>query len=408
MTKILLQINVVANSGSTGRIAEELGVMALENGWRSIVAYGRWACQSRSELMRIGNRPGILWHGFKSVLFDSHGLGSVGATRKFVHEVAMMKPDIIHLHNIHGYYINYPILFDFLAKSHIPVVWTLHDCWSVTGHCAHFQDIGCQKWERGCERCPGIVTGNYPKSFLDNSRSNYQNKKRWFTSLPNLTIVPVCNWLDEIISRSYLSGFNRRVIVNGIDLRVFRPCDCREKIDARFGTHGKPICLAVASNWNRTKGLYDMFALRESLSSKAVIFMVGLNRKQIKHLPAGIIGIEKTENINSLVELYNAADVYVNPTYQDTFPTVNIEAIACGVPVVTYNTGGCADIIDESTGYVVPTGRVNELCDRIRKVLQDGKKHYTANCRTRAEHHFNKVDRYKDYMDLYERLFESK
>lgn len=409
MTKTLLQINVVANSGSTGRIVEELGKLVMRNGWKSIVAYGRWACQSHSELIRIGDFHDVLWHGFKSLAFDQHGLGSARATRQFLHKVSIIKPDIIHLHNIHGYYINYPILFNFLAESGIPVIWTLHDCWAITGHCVHFQDIGCQKWENGCTHCPNIATGNYPKSiFLDNSHSNYLNKKRWFTSLSNLTIVPVCNWLDDIVSRSYLSEFNRKVIVNGIDLNLFRPYNSREKIDARLGTYGKFLCLAVASNWNNTKGLQDMFALRKLLPNEIVILMVGLTKKQIKHLPNNIIGLEKTESIEQLVELYNAADVYINPTYQDTLPTVNIEAIACGTPVISYNTGGCADIIGKGTGYIIQPGNVGELYNSIWKILQDGKKHYAKNCRYWAESKFNKEERFQDYMNLYESLSKSK
>ena len=404
--KILFQINVVANSGSTGHIAEELGRLVIAKGWKSYIAYGRWACQSQSELIRIGNSMGIFNHALKSFLSDRHGLGSTRATRKLISKIQEVKPDIIHLHNIHGYYLNYKILFNFLSTAGIPVIWTLHDCWSMTGHCVHFQNIGCNKWKSICFHCPN--KHDYPKSlFWDNSRGNYIKKKHLFCSVDNLIIVPVCKWLDTIVESSFLKDLKRKIVINGIDLNVFYPQDCKEKVDVSLSINGRYMILAVATVWSRTKGLDDIFTLRQYLSEEYVIVLVGLTPKQMKGLPEGIIGIERTENIAQLVELYSATDVFVNPTYQDTLPTVNIEALACGTPVVTYNTGGSADIVDANTGLVVTRGDIKGLLASILIVIKRGNSFYKKACRSRVEKYFNKHERYKEYLYLYNQLLQS-
>ena len=402
--KTLLQINVVANSGSTGHIAEDLGRLAIDNGWRSVIAYGRWAQPSKSELIKIGNKAGIYLHGAKSMLFDKHGLGSKAATKEFVKKIDEIHPDIIHLHNIHGYYINYPILFDYLSKSDIPIIWTLHDCWSFTGHCPHFQNLGCNKWMEHCHDCPSIKQGDYPKAFIDNSYRNFETKKALFTSLSNLTIVPVCEWLNELLSKSFLKSYPKRTILNGIDLNTFRPIDCRSKIDAEYGTKGKFLCLGVATCWNATKGYNDILSFRKELDEDYAIILVGVTKKQKESLPNGIIGIERTENIEKLAELYSAADGVINPTYQDTFPTINIESLACGTPLITYDTGGCKESIFPDTGVTVARGNKEQFIANIKGMKLQGKGRYTNECRLCAEKYFNKNDRYNDYIDLYNRL----
>ncbi len=402
----MFQINVVANSGSTGHIAEELGRLVIAKGWKSYIAYGRWACQSQSELIRVGNSMDIYIHALKSFLSDRHGLGSIRATRKLISKIQEVKPDIIHLHNIHGYYLNYEILFNYLSTAGIPVIWTLHDCWSMTGHCVHFQNIGCNKWKSTCFHCPN--KHDYPKSLLwDNSRANYIKKKHLFRSMDNLTIVPVCKWLDTIVEASFLKDLKRKIVINGIDLDVFFPRNCKEKVDASLSINGRYMILAIATVWSRTKGLDDIFTLRQYLSEEYVIVLVGLTSKQMKRLPEGIIGIERTENVVQLVELYSAADVFVNPTYQDTLPTVNIEALACGTPIVTYDTGGSADIVDANTGFVVTRGDINGLLDSILTIRKRGNSFYKKACRSRAEKCFNKHECYKEYLYLYNQLLQS-
>lgn len=400
----LFQINVVANSGSTGKIAEQIGVLAQNNGWDCYMAYGRWAYNSSLKLYRVGSKTDVYLHGLKSILFDRHGLGSKRATQTLINEIQKIKPDIIHLHNIHGYYLNIPLLCEFLAVYEKPIVMTLHDCWTVTGHCVHFQDINCDKWMDGCHHCPNLR--GYPRSlFVDNSKNNWEIKKESFQKiLPLLTIVPVCNWLNSVISQSYLKNAVRKVIVNGIDLDVFKPIEDVSAIKNKYQLIAKYVILAVSNVWSTTKGLEDILWLRKELSDEYVFVMVGVNPKQKKKLPQGIIGVCRTENVQQLVKLYSMADVFLNPTYQDTLPTVNIEALACGTPIIGYNTGGSADIIDKSVGMLIERGRKDLLLSSLKEMKCIGKAFYQNTCRKKAEKLFNKEERYKEYIQLYNDL----
>ena len=402
--RVLLQINVVANSGSTGRIAEEIGRMAQEEGWRSVIAYGRREHASQCETLRIGSGLDILRHGLESRLLDNHGLSSRDATRKLIKQVDTLAPDIIHLHNIHGYYLNYPLLFSYLASVNIPVVWTLHDCWPFTGHCAFFDEATCARWMTECHApCP--CNRDYPKSFLsDKSERNYRVKKKYFTSVHNLHLVPVSKWLGELTRQSFLGKFPVEVIHNGISLDVFSRHSDTSELLVRYGLKDKHFILGVASVWEKRKGLDDFFRLRDMLPLNEAIVIVGLSRQQIKKLPKGVIGIERTESQEELAGWYSAADAFVNPTYNDTLPTTNIEAIACGTPVVTYKTGGSPETIDENTGIVVEKGDVNGLVNAIEIIKKNGKDYYSHACRQRALKHFNKDERFADYIKLYNRI----
>lgn len=404
---ILLQINVVANSGSTGHIAEELGRLVISKGWESYIAYGRWACPSQSRLIRIGNKWDILLHWLKSFLFDRHGSASSRATRNLIKQIEKINPDIIHLHNIHGYYLNYNILFNYLSKANVPTLWTLHDCWSMTGHCVHFQDVNCLKWKSLCYDCPH--KRHYPESlFIDNSTKNYLEKKRRFSSYDGLTIIPVCGWLDNIVSSSFLKNCNRQVIVNGIDLELFSPFKGNNDIRIELGIKSEFMILGIATAWKLTKGFDDIIRMRKMLPNSDVIVLIGLSKKQIKYLPNGIIGVERTEDVKRLTLYYSAADVFINPTYQDTLPTVNIEALACGTPVVTYNTGGCANIVDARTGVVVKQGDLENFVEAVNQIKSKGKSYYSTSCRNKAVDTFDKIERYKDYWDLYLQLTNRK
>ena len=402
----LFQINVVANSGSTGKIAEQVGVLARNNGWDCYMAYGRWAYNSSLKLYQIGSKKDIYLHGVKSILFDKHALGSKKATQTLINEIQRIKPDIIHVHNIHGYYLNLPILCDFLSEYGKPIVMTLHDCWTVTGHCVHFQDIGCDKWQKGCRHCPNLK--GYPKSlFIDNSKNNWIIKKDSFQKiLPLLTIVPVCKWLSNIVSLSYLKNANRKVIVNGIDLHIFKPYSNIATLKEQYKVDEKFVILAVSNGWNSTKGFDDILWLRDKLSDEFVFVMVGVSPKQQKNLPKGIIGVCRTENVSQLAELYSMADVFLNPTYQDTLPTVSIEALACGTPVIGYDTGGIADIIDESVGMLIERGNKEQLLHSIQQLKTVGKQYYQTKCREKALSKFENKKCYHNYLDLYNDLLK--
>ena len=395
----LLQINITANWGSHGKIAEGIGNIAISHGWDSYIAYGRWFNPSKSHLFHIGSMLDERIHGVMSRLFDIHGLMSKYATKQLITYIEKINPDIIHLHNIHGYYLNYPILFKFLAKTNKPIVWTLHDCWAFTGHCAHYMYIGCDNWKSHCYKCPQIHA--YPKSVLfDNSKKNFDLKKKFFLMPQHLVLVPVSKWLENDVKQSFLNKHKIAQIYNGIDTQVFAPsttCDVFTKYKIQ---HGKRIILGVASNWYR-KGLNDFFQLSELIDNQYIIFLVGLNQKDINSLPQNIIGIRRTQNVQELVELYSAATVFFNPTWEDNFPTTNLEALACGTPVITYNTGGSPEALEEGTGYVIEKGDVKSSLENIIEITKNGKAHYTDICRNSVLKRFNKDERYNEYFDLY-------
>lgn len=398
----LLQINSVVNFGSTGRIAEEIGQTALAKGWISYIAFGRYDRPSHSKLIKIGNEWDIRLHGLQTRLLDRHGLASKAATRALVQEIDKIEPDIIHLHNIHGYYINYEILFHYIKGVNIPVVWTLHDCWPITGHCACFTFVGCNKWKAHCFSCP--QKNEYPNSWvIDRSEKSFNLKKNLFTSLPNLTLVPVSKWLADILKESILRDFPIKIINNGINSKVFKPVSAND-FRIKYRLDNKLVLLGVASVWSPRKGLEDFIQLSKQLDKDYQIVLIGLTQKQIRQLPVNILGIERTESIEKLAEVYAASDVYVNPTYEDNFPTTNLEALACGTPVVSYVTGGSPEAIDELTGIMVEQGNLQKLAEAINQIKAKGKQFYSEACVNRAQRLYKKEDRYGEYIELYDKL----
>ena len=393
----LLQINSVANIGSTGRIAEQIGQAAMKAGWESYIAYGREAGQSQSHLIKIGSQLDVMWHGVVTRLFDRHGLASKRATKKFVSQIKEIQPDIIHLHNIHGYYLNYEILFEYLSKADIPVVWTFHDCWAMTGHCSYFMGVNCDKWIVECSTCP--LLDNYPKSYVDNSIVNFRRKRESFNSV-DIHIVTVSQWLYKIVDHSFLKDKSRQVIYNGIDIDKFKYVINNKYIE------GKRLLLGVASTWEERKGLSDYCSLSEILPDEYQIVLIGLTSKQIKNLTPRIIGIERTNNINELVQYYSAADVVMNLSYAETFGLTTVEGFACGTPSIVYDTTASPELITENTGIVVPLGDISAVKDAVVEICRKGKNHYSQFCRERALTHFNKEDKFKEYIELYKKILK--
>ena len=402
----LLQINATVNTGSTGRIAEEIGQRAIAAGYDSYIAYGRIARASKSKLIRIGTKWDYCLHGLKSLLFDAHGFGSKNATRQFVKQIDNINPDVILFHNIHGYYLNIEILLSFLKDKNIPIFWTLHDCWPFTGHCSHYIKYNCDKWKTHCNNCPN--SKGYPMSlFLDRSYKNYAKKRNLIQNLQNVTFVPVCKWMSEVVSSSFAKEKKAQIIYNGIDTSVFTPANDQDIIEIRKKYHieDKRVVLGVANTWKKKQALVDFLWLSEHLPKDYTIVLVGMTVSQIKDLPEGVLGITRTEDIKELSVLYSLADVFVNPTYGDTFPTTNIESLACGTPVITYNTGGSPEAIDEGTGVVIPKGDKVALRDAILNVVNNKVKYSNEACRKRVVEKFNKDDRFGDYIELLNKTF---
>ena len=393
--KKLLQINCAANWGSTGKIAEQIGLCAQAHGWDSYIAYGRWdfVNPSKNKLIEIGSRFETYEHYAENLFLDNEGLASRRATKRFLKQVDELKPDIVHLHNIHDHYMNYRLLFTYLAEKKIPVVWTQHDQWATTGHCM-YNLMGCERWKDECHDCP------LSKWFaLDRSRRNHRLKKKLLAAIPSLTIVPVSNWLENNIRQSHLKDRPIQVIHNGIDINTFSPQPTNAH--DRYGIDkSKKIILGVATAWDKRKGLDDFYVLAERLpKDEYVIVIVGqLLEARKETTGCQMVFINRTQNALELAQLYSSAAVFVNPTYQDNYPTTNLEAIACGTPVITYNTGGSPESVDESTGCVVEQGDIEGLTKAIIKFANGD---YTANCRAKAEAEFDNTKCFNPYICLY-------
>lgn len=392
----ILQVNTVAGIGSTGRIACDIAELVNSGGGDCRVAYGIEPCPEKYKdiAFRIGNDFSVKLHSAASQLFDAEGLGSRRASHQLIEYLEKYKPDILHLHNIHGCFLNYPILFDYLKKSQLPIVWTLHDCWAFTGHCAYFDYVDCEKWKRQCEQCPQSKEG-YPRNlFFDFSRRNYKLKKRYFDGL-NLNIVTPSLWLKNLVKNSILKDYPCTVVYNGVDLNSFYP---DKSIPKKFAFDGKKLLLAVAGDWDRRKGIYDMMHIADKLPDTHIIVAIGNGAPKHER----IIALPRTESLGELRQLYNRADCVINPTYEDNFPMVNLEALACGTPVVVYDTGGCPEAIDESVGAVVTKGDFNML---LQKAINISKEDYTNNC-LRLAQKFEKFSCFNGYIKLYNEIID--
>lgn len=360
----ILMINVTCGTGSTGRICTDLATMLESRGHEVKIAYGRDDIPEpyRRFGVRIGDHWNVKLHGLRARLLDGAGFGSRRATEQFIHWVRRYDPDIIHMHNLHGYYIHIGVLFDYLKDCGKRIIWTLHDCWPFTGHCAYFDYSSCNRWKSGCMHCP--QKGDYPASIgLDLSCQHYKAKKRIFKDIPGMVLVTPSQWLANLVKQSFIGKYQTTVIHNGIDTAVFHPT--QSDVKERFECAKKKIILGVASVWDRRKGLDAFIELSQQLPDDFQIILVGLSKKQIRGLPENIVGIERTESVQELVDLYSAADVFVNPTLEDNYPTTNLEAISCGTPVITYQTGGSP----ESAllyGTAVPRGDVTAVARLLR------------------------------------------
>jgi len=394
----LLQINTALGRGSVGALVARIGAAASAEGWRSVVAHGRRyvaPAVSAVESVVIGSRADEMVHLAASRLLDRHGLASRRATRRLVELIRRdIRPDVVHLHNLHGYYLNYPELFGCLAEADVPVVWTLHDCWSFTGHCGFYDAAGCRRWLRGCGECP--CRRVYPASCgLSRSAANFRLKRRLFTSLGDrLTLVTPSRWLAAEVGRSFMQGTRTVTIPNGIDLSEFTPVAAKVPRSV----------LGVAMPWTAAKGLDDFSELRRLLPAEYEITLVGLSAAQLRRLPRGIRGVGRISDPRALAREYSRAGVYVNLTYQDNYPTVNLEALACGTPVVTYASGGSPEAVTADTGAVVPTGDVAAVARAVMALTGGDIGALSERCRRRAEAEFDVKTCTQAYIDMFKKI----
>lgn len=392
------------NFGSTGNIMLEIAETAENGGYTAAVCYPQSRDNSRKQKEKdfiIGTRFSRNIHLMLAEITGLNGCFSYCSTLKLLKKLDKFKPDIIHLHNLHNCYINLPMLFKYIKKHNIKTVWTLHDCWSFTGHCPHFDMIGCDKWKTGCYSCPQYK--EYPKSLFDNSKYMYRLKKKWFTGIKDMTIVTPSEWLASLVKESYLKDYPVKVINNGIDLNVFKPTesDFREK----YALENKYIVLGVAFGWGKRKGLDVFIELAKRLDKgKYKIVLVGTDDNIDKLLPDNIISIHRTQNQTELVKIYSAADVFANPTREENYPTVNMEALACGTPVVTFNTGGSPEMLDETCGAAVAKDDNDAMYNEIIRICE--KKPYSLEACIKKAKGFDKNEKFEEYIRLYEVLNE--
>ncbi|MBO5105935.1 MAG: glycosyltransferase [Clostridia bacterium] len=395
----LVQINAY-DSGSTGKIMLQIGRVAHDLKMHSYTFSSLRASKNPNTYIHfyIDNKFEYTVNQIKGFFLGNELSTSYIVTKRLLKKIDKIQPDIIHVHNLHGYYINYIMLFKYIKKHNIRVVWTLHDCWSFTGRCPHFQLTGCEKWKTGCSNCV-YDRRSYPASvWFDRSRKNWIKKKQAFTGVKDLTIVTPSKWLADLVKQSYLKEYPVKVINNGIDLNIFKPTesDFREK----YSIQNKYIILGVANSWGKRKGIDVFISLSKMLDDKFQIVLVGTNDTIDKELPENFISIHRTANQQELAEIYTAADLFVNPTREDTYPTVNMEALACGTPVLTFNTGGSPEIIDDTCGVVVLQNDIDSIKHEILHIFEDRPFSQEA-CLEKAKN-FSMQERFMEYVKLYE------
>ena len=351
--------------GSTSKIMFSVLDTAKKYGWESLSTTGfSWVRCNRKDYFVTSGFAAKAVHMFLSRISGYHGVFSIVSTMRLIKRIKDSQADLIHLHNLHGWYINLPILFNYLKRKRIHVVWTLHDCWSFTGHCPHFSMIYCNKWKTGCFQCPQYR--KYPQSYVDRSKIMWKMKKKWFTGLNDMVIVTPSQWLFSLVKQSYLKGYETKVINNGVNLSVFKPCYSSFRDDYKI--ENQFMILGVAFEWGNAKGLDVFVQLANELEDRYRIVLVGTDDYIDKILPKNIISIHRTQNQEELAKIYTAADVFVNPTREEVFGLVNVEALACGTPVVTFDTGGSPECIDSSCGFVVPYNNVEAMQNSIENI----------------------------------------
>ena len=391
--KVLI-INSDYGSGSTGRIVRDIKNELERKQDNCIVLFGRENCANDKNVFRVGNKVSVYFHVLMTRFADKQGFFSRRATKKAISIIDRFNPDIIHLHNLHGSYIDCKQLFDYIKTKKKPVLWTLHDCWSFTGHCSNYSFVSCSNWISICQDCP--QKKEYPKSLVDRSPVNYETKKLCFTGCKNLKIVTVSKWLQGEVQQSFLKEYESIVIPNGIDLNIFQPVNC-DSVKKRYGLYGKKTLISVASVWGPRKGLDLLRTIAKELGDEYRLLLVGL-KENVVDLPTNVISIARTDDVHQLAELYSAADVYINTSVEETFGLVSLEALACGVPVITNGFTANTELIDDTCGVVVPVYTVGAYINAIldEKIW----KIESISCRQRAEG-YSKEKMIRNYLETY-------
>lgn len=405
---VLLQIDACLNTGSTGRITEDIARLAQKQGWECYIIHGSRYVNPPSVMHSYS--PGSVideyLHYAEHLFFDNDGLASRNTTRKAIEFINQIKPDVIHMHDIHDHWLNYRILFEYLNTINIPIVWTQHDCWTITGDCGYFSQLACNQWATVCSNnCP-LRESNIFRKIFNNTQSHFNLKKRLFSEAKNLVLVPVSNWLEGVLKKSFLKDKPIKTILNGVDVNLFKPVeDCFTL--QKYGLKDINYLVGVATAWSERKGFNDYLQLSSMISDRIKIVLVGLNEKlRIEATKYGIIGIPRTDNQEELVALYSGASIVMNLSYEETFGLTTVEGFACGTPSVVYNATASPELVTPETGVVCAPGDIDGVAKAIDIILLKGKGYYSNACRERAIEKFNKDDRYQEYINLYENLIK--
>lgn len=390
----IVQINAVCGKGSTGKICVDISKLLTEKGVENYILYSL----GKSDYplgIKFTNEKYLKIQALKSRVFGNYGFNSRSATKNLIKELEKIQPDIVHIHNIHSNDVHLEMLFDYFRKAQIKVYWSFHDCWAFTGYCPHFDMIGCDKWKSACHSCELKRPYSW---FFDKSSKLYERKKAMFDGV-NITVLAPTKWMADRVKESFLRDVDCKILMYGLDVELFKPIesDFREK----YNLQNKKIVLGVAFNWGPKKGLDVFIELAKELPEDYQIVLVGTNDTVDKQLPDNVISIHKTNNQRELVEIYTASDIFVNTTREETFGLVNIEALACGTPVVTFKSGGSPEAVDESCGSVVEKNDNDTMKKEIIRICE--KKPYSREaCRERVVKCFEKNNSYLKYLDIYE------
>ena len=389
----VVQINATCGVGSTGKICVGISRLLTEESIENYILYSSKS-NGYEKGIKCSSDHYVKLQALRSRVFGNYGFNSKWATKKMIDELRRIDPDIVNLHNIHGHDCDLDMLFTYLKKQKTKIVWTFHDCWAFTAYCPHFTMAQCDRWKTGCFDCPQRREYSW---FFDKSSKLFEKKRRLLDGL-DLTIVTPSQWLADIVKQSFLKDKPISVINNGIDLSVFKPSE--STFVKNYGLEGKNVVLGVSFDWDKRKGLDVFIDLSKRLSDDYRIVLVGTNEETDKILPENIISIHRTQNQKELAEIYSVADVFVNPTREENYPTVNMEAIACGAPVLTFRTGGSPEMLDDSCGAVVERNDVDTLEREIVRICKD--KPYTKEGCINRSKEFDENERFKEYIKLYE------
>jgi len=397
----VLQINTVSGFGSTGGICIDLANALQRQGHECYIAYGQFTTDYVNSF-KVGSKLENHIHNACSRITGKQGYFTKNGTTKLIRYIESLNPDVIHLHNLHGNYLNLELLFNYLALANKPVVWTLHDCWAFTGKCSYYTDIECNKWQTHCNHCPQVK--KYPPSiYFDRSSVMFEDKKKWFTSIENMTIVPVSNWLAGEVRQSFLAKYPIVPIYNWIDQTIFKPSGINTR--KKFGIdENKFIILSVGASWTANNNkLIDSIRLSQLISDDMQIVLVG-DTKKLDSIPENIIHIPYVNSSKELAEIYSMGDVYVHMSVEDTFGKVIAEAMSCGTPVIVFNSTACPEVIGEGCGYVVEKRDIDAIFINIQVIKDNGKHYYTKNCIRHVQNNFDAKQKIDQTIQLYNSL----